>query len=168
MMVGLPGLPDDVRAALSEFLARQSTLALSTIGLHDGRPQVAPLFFVSDEALNLYWISDPDSRHSRNIADWGDVAATIYAQTWDWQSIKGVQIEGTAAPVSDDEERQRALTLYGAKFPFVNDRFADLIAQSMVYVLRPRWLRWIDNERRFGYKQEFLLQPLAGQESDER
>ncbi len=165
-MVNLPALPDDVRAALVEFLSQQSTLALSTAGLRDGRPQVAPLFFVSDEALNLYWISDPDSRHSRNIADWSDVAATIYAQTWDWQQIKGVQIEGTATPVSDDDERQRALDLYCAKFPFVNEKFADLIAQSTFYVLRPRWLRWIDNERRFGYKQEFLLLPSGGQDSD--
>lgn len=166
MMAELPALPDDVRAALCEFLSQHSTLALATAGLADGRPQVAPLFFVSDEALNLYWISDPDSRHSRNIADWNDVAATIYAHTWDWQSIKGVQIEGTAVPVTNDAERQRALTLYCAKFPFANDKFADLIAQSAFYVLRPRWLRWIDNERRFGYKQEFLLWPAGGPEAE--
>lgn len=168
MMGDLPVLPDDVRAALSEFLGQHSTLALSTAGLYDGRPQVAPLFFVSDEALNLYWISDPDSRHSRNIADWSDVAAAVYAHPWDWQSIKGVQIEGTAMPVTEDDERQHALALYCAKFPFASDKFADLIAQSVFYVLRPRWLRWIDNERRFGYKQEFVLQPSAVQSSEER
>jgi uncharacterized protein YhbP (UPF0306 family) len=80
-------------------------------------------------------------------------------QTWDYGAIKGVQIEGDAFSVTDQDERQRALKLYTAKFPFVTDRFTTLIQQSVFYVLRPRWLRWIDNERKFGYKQEFSLNP---------
>jgi uncharacterized protein YhbP (UPF0306 family) len=152
-------LPDEMRPALRVFLAGQSTLALGTAGLSDGRPQVAPLFFASDDDLNLYWISDPESRHSANLEDWNDAAAAIYVHTWEWAGIKGVQIEGETMAVSDGAERQRALALYRAKFPFVNEKFADLIAQSVVYVLRPRWIRWLDNERHFGYKQEFSLVP---------
>jgi uncharacterized protein YhbP (UPF0306 family) len=155
----LPPLPDDMRPVLREFLASQSTLALATAGDEDGRPQVVPLFFVSDDDFNLFWISSPDSRHSANVAAWNDVAAAIYAHTWDWAGIKGVQIEGDAMPVTDDDERASALALYEAKFPFVNEKFADLIQQSVIYTLRPRWLRWLDNERRFGYKQEFSIQP---------
>lgn len=157
----LPLLPDDMRPVLRDFLNEQSTMALATAGEKDGRPQVAPLFFASDDDFNLYWISSPDSRHSRNIADWNDVAATIYAHTWEWAGIKGVQIEGDALPVTDEDgERQRALALYKAKFPFVNDRFEPLMDQSVIYVLRPRWIRWLDNARRFGYKQEFRLEPV--------
>lgn len=157
MNESLPLLPDDLRLELHAFLASQSTMALATAGEEDGRPQVAPLFFASDEALNLYWISSPDSRHSVNIADWNDASAAIYAHTWDWSGIKGVQVSGDAMAVRDDDERRRALELYRAKFPFVNDRFMDLIEASVFYVLRPTWLRWLDNERRFGYKQEFRL-----------
>ena len=157
MNESLPLLPDDLRLELHAFLASQSTMALATAGEEDGRPQVAPLFFASDEALNLYWISSPDSRHSVNIADWNDASAAIYAHTWDWVGIKGVQVSGDAMAVRDDDERRRALELYRAKFPFVNDRFMDLIEASVFYVLRPTWLRWLDNERRFGYKQEFRL-----------
>jgi len=153
----LPLLPDDLRPALSAFLASQSTMALATAGDQDGRPQVAPLFFASDEALNLYWVSSPDSRHSVNIADWNDVSAAIYALTWDWAGIKGVQIAGSARTVAGDEERRHALRVYSAKFPFVKDQFMDLIENSVFYVLRPTWLRWLDNERRFGYKQEYRL-----------
>jgi uncharacterized protein YhbP (UPF0306 family) len=158
-MAGIPSLPDEMRPLLREFLASQSTLALGTVGAEDGRPQVAALFFASDDSLNLYWISDADSRHSTNLFDWDDVAAAVYAPTWDWTGIKGVQIEGCAESVNEEGERQRALALYKAKFPFVTDKFADLIADSVIYVLRPRWLRWLDNTRRFGYKQEYLLEP---------
>lgn len=153
-----PTLPDEMRPVLRAFLAGQSTLALGTAGLTDGRPQVAPLFFASDDDLNLYWISDPESRHSANLSDWNDAAAAIYVSTWDWSGIKGVQIEGDALAVTDEAERQHALAVYRAKFPFVTDKFAELIAQSVVFVLRPRWIRWLDNERRFGYKQEFSLE----------
>jgi uncharacterized protein YhbP (UPF0306 family) len=158
-MTDLPPLPEDMRPVLRDFLARQSTLALATAGDSDGRPQVTPLFFVSDDKFNLYWISDPDSRHSINLTSWNDVAAAVYAQTWDWAGIKGVQIEGDAWAVTDDDgERAHALALYSAKFPFVNQKFADVVANSVIYVLRPRWIRWLDNERRFGYKQEFVLE----------
>ena len=151
-----PPLSEEMRPILREFLRGHSTLALATVG-DAGRPQVSPLFYASDDDFNLYWISNPDSRHSANIKAWNDVAATIYAQTWNWTGIKGVQLEGDALYVDEDAERQRALALYKAKFPFVNDKFAELIDQSVLYVLRPRWLRWLDNERRFGYKQEFSL-----------
>jgi len=157
-MTNLPRLPDELRPVLREFLASQPTLVLGTVGVEDGRPQVAALFFASDEAFNLYWISDPGSRHSQNLTDWEDVAATVYAPTWDWSRIQGIQIEGYAEAVNEETERQHALALYEAKFPFVTDKFADLIAESTVYVLRPRWLRWLDNTRHFGYKQEFLLE----------
>jgi hypothetical protein len=156
-MSDLPSLSDEMRPVLRAFLAGQSTLALATAGLDDGRPQVAPLFFASDDDFNLYWISDPDSRHSANLEDWCVAAAAIYAPTWDWTGIKGAQIEGEALPVTDADERARALAVYKAKFPFVTEKFADLIERSVVYVLRPRWLRWLDNERRFGYKQEFAF-----------
>lgn len=154
-MTELPPLPAEMRPVLREFLQSQSTLALATAALDNGSPQVAPLFFASDDDFNLYWVSDPDSRHSANLADWNDAAVAIYAPTWAWNGIKGVQLEGDAMPVTDDAERARALELYTAKFPFVTGKFADLIAQSVIYVLRPRWLRWLDNARRFGYKQEF-------------
>lgn len=159
MSPDFPPLPEEMRPILGSFLASQSTLALSTAGDQDGRPQVAPLFFASDESFNLYWISDPDSRHSANLADWSDVAVAIYAQTWEWTGIKGLQIEGEAVPVTGEEERARALSVYKAKFPFVTDKFVTLIEQSTIYVLRPRWLRWLDNSRHFGYKQEFMLEP---------
>ncbi len=158
----LPVLPEDMRPVLREFLARHSTMALATAGEQDGRPQVTPLFFASDDDLNLYWVSDPDSRHSVNIADWDVVAATLFEETWEWTGIRGVQIEGTAAVLRDDDERTRALAVYKAKFPFVTGKFEDLIADSDLFVLRPRWMRWLDNARHFGYKQEFRLEPADG------
>lgn len=134
------------------FLASQSSLALATVNAN-GHPEIAPLFYVSDEALNLYWLSSPTSRHSLNLMAHGWVAAAIYPAVWQWAEIRGLQIEGAASTVTEEEARAEILRLYRRKFdlPVV---FEGQIAASTLYVLRPKWMRWLDNGVRFGHKAE--------------
>jgi uncharacterized protein YhbP (UPF0306 family) len=139
-------------ARLAVFLAGQSTLTLATVA-EDGRPLAAALFFVADEALNLYFVSGANSRHAQAIARDRRVAATVYASTWDWPSIAGLQLEGEARALSG-AEREAALALYAGKFPFVAGMAARL-AESTCYRITPRWLRWIDNRQGFGHREEW-------------
>jgi uncharacterized protein YhbP (UPF0306 family) len=134
------------------FLAGHSTLALATVNA-DSTPQIAPLFYVSDDDFSLYWLSSLRSRHSLNISARAHAAATIYPAIWGWQEIKGVQLEGRAVVISDDELRQRMLVRYRDKFRLPSS-FDAQIAASTLYKLTPRWLRWLDNDRSFGYKAE--------------
>jgi uncharacterized protein YhbP (UPF0306 family) len=134
------------------FLESQSTLALATVDT-EGNPQVAPLFYVSDDALNLYWLSSADSRHSVNLMAREQVAATIYPAAWHWTEIRGLQIEGTAHLITDDALRQDVLTRYCQKFDLPSG-FESIITGSGLYVLKPAWVRWLDNSVRFGYKSE--------------
>ena len=53
---------------------------------------------------NLYFLSSPNSRHSVNLARQPLVAATIQADNQAWQTIQGVQIEGTAQMVDGAAE----------------------------------------------------------------
>jgi hypothetical protein len=134
------------------FLESQSTLALATIDAN-GNPQIAPLFYVSDDTLNLYWLSSSTSRHSVNLVEREQVAATIYAEAWHWTEIRGLQIEGTAHLITDDALRQDILTRYCQKFDLPSG-FEAIIVDSTLYVLKPAWVRWLDNGVRFGYKSE--------------
>ena len=99
-----PALSPAELSAIHSFLAAQSTLALATVNA-DGTPTTAPLFYVSDEELNLYWLSSPRSRHSVNLSERPNVAATIYPTVWEWQEIRGLQIEGQASAI-ENEDRQ--------------------------------------------------------------
>jgi len=137
------------------FLESQSTLALATVDAA-GNPQVAPLFYVSDEALNLYWLSSADSRHSVNLVEREQVAATIYPTAWHWTEIRGLQVEGVAYPVSDDALRLDILERYQQKFDLPSG-FESIITGSGLYVLKPAWMRWLDNGVRFGYKSEIQI-----------
>jgi uncharacterized protein YhbP (UPF0306 family) len=140
----------ELRHLISRFLAAQSTLALATVNA-EGEPEVAPVFYVHDEALNLYWLSSTKVRHSLNVSAQPSVAATIYPMVWEWQHIVGVQVEGRAAVIVDPGERETILTRYQQKF-VLPESFAAPILASTLYVLRPRWLRWIDNSVSFGHK----------------
>ncbi|NWG16474.1 MAG: pyridoxamine 5'-phosphate oxidase family protein [Chloroflexi bacterium] len=144
---------NDTQAAIRAFLEGQSTLALATSN-DRGQAEVAPVFYVSDEAFNLYWLSSPDSRHSLNLAARPRAAATIYPAVWDWQDIRGLQIEGEAAVVT--EMRALILARYRAKF-VLPAAFEAQINASGLYVLKPDWIRWLDNGVRFGYKTELRL-----------
>jgi uncharacterized protein YhbP (UPF0306 family) len=119
-------------------------------------PLAASVFYASDEALNLYWVSGEKSRHSQNLERVSHVAVSIHHETWDWRDIHGVQIEGVARRLIDPDETDRAWALFRDKFPFTSE-FTDQIARSAFYVLTPKWIRLVDNSKYFGHREEFTL-----------
>lgn len=143
---------------LRAYLEERSTMTLATIG-KKGEPQSAPLFFVADEELNLYFLSDEDSRHGANIMERSVVAVSIYTETHDWRNICGVQLEGVASLINDPSIKSHAWSRYKSKFPFVVTLAARVMA-SRWFVVHPTWIRWIDNQVRFGYKQELVLEEI--------
>lgn len=142
----------DISDIVRGFLETQAAMSLATINQH-GNPESAPLFYVSDERFNLYWLSSPTSRHSINLTARKQVSAGIYPSVWDWSDIVGLQVEGEAEIIGDDRIREQIMMLYMRKFKLPED-FDSAIASSTLYVLRPGWIRWLDNSVRFGYKAE--------------
>jgi uncharacterized protein len=135
--------------------ARHSTLTLATTTA-SGLPQAAPLFFAAADDGSLIFISGAESRHSVNIAANNKAAVTIHGDTWDWNEIVGMQMEGSVGAIPAGPERDAAWETYKAKFPFVVN-FENDVARSHFYRFTPRWVRLIDNRVRFGYKEEFTV-----------
>jgi uncharacterized protein YhbP (UPF0306 family) len=145
----------DTTQIIRAFLETQSTLALATVN-SDSDPQIAPVFYVSDDQLNLYWLSAPTSRHSANLIARSKVSGAIYPSVWQAADIVGVQIEGDARAIGDDRIREQILNLYLRKFQ-IPPEFDSIINSSTLYMLTPRWIRWIDNSVQFNYKSEINL-----------
>lgn len=139
--------------SVDEFLAKHSTLTLATTTA-DGLPQAAPLFFAAADDGSLLFVSGAKSRHCLNIAANGRAAVTVYGETWNWNEIAGVQMEGTVSAIPAGPEREAAWESYKAKFPFVVE-FEDEVSRSNFYRFTPRWVRLIDNSLRFGYREEW-------------
>lgn len=158
-------LNDDERAAVRRFLDQHNTLTLATSG--DGMPWAATVFFASDADLNLYFVSDHRTRHGRDMAANPAVVATVNPDCDDWRDIRGLQIRG-AASVVEGLARAKALTLYLAKFPQIDalfnrpgDAHEETIAQRLkatnFYRIVPDWIRFIDNSKGFGAREEYDL-----------
>ncbi len=145
----------DTPSVVKEFLAAHSTLTLATVNVH-GMPQSAPLFFAAQDDGSLVFVSSAKSAHSLNVAATGRAAATVHHETWNWNEIAGVQMEGEVRLIAAGLEREKAWEVYTAKFPFVTE-FESEVSRSEFYRFTPKWVRLIDNRVRFGYKEEIEL-----------
>ena len=137
---------------IAELLRGESTFALATVD-EQGQPSVAPLFYIVDGDLNLYWLSSAASIHSRNLAKNPTASATVYRHTEIWKEICGVQMQGRVEVISDPERRSALVKVYCERFGL--GRVLQLaIGRSTLYQFQPQWFRYIDNSKRFGYKFE--------------
>ncbi len=142
----------DSRQVIREFLETQSTLSLATVNA-EGHPESAPVFYVSDDQFKLYWLSSTNVAHSVNLLAHSQVAGNIYPAVWQWADIVGLQIKGEAQAVKDERIREQILLIYLRKFQ-LPPSFDSVIASSTLYVLRPAWMRWVNNSVTFGHKVE--------------
>ena len=151
--------PDDT---LNDLL-QLSTMTLATTSAQ-GEPHAAAVYFVavletpytSQPAWRLYFFSEADSQHSRDIALRSEVAIALYPDCRGWQDIRGLQMRGTVYRVEPGAEWERAWEAYRLKFPFV-DALKVIVARNALFAFLPVWIRLVDNRRGFGFKQEWAF-----------
>lgn len=138
----------------SQDLLDLPALTLATVD-QNGIPHAATLFFVADDNTRLYYLSDQNSQHSQDLAYNDKAAVTIYPLVKNWQEIRGLQMKGVVAKV-DGEESEKALEKYIKKFPFVRELEGE-VSKNQMYVFIPDWIRYVDNSKGFGHKEEKTL-----------
>lgn len=96
---GGPESLEEVLAPVNALLEANTLLALAV--QDNAGCWVATVFFSYDKDLNLYFISDPKTRHGQAIATEPRVAGAIYGSDVRWGTdIQGLQIRGTAERVA--------------------------------------------------------------------
>lgn len=154
-MKGTPKQLEMVAALLGDEI----TLSLATTG-KDGVPCVAPLFYIVDENLSLYWLSSKSSLHSLNLARTPRAAAAVYRSAKSWREIRGVQMSGTVSKVTEPGRRSTLVKAYCERFK-LGRALRLVVQQSRLYALQPEFFRFIDNAQGFGCKFE-LTRRTAG------
>jgi uncharacterized protein YhbP (UPF0306 family) len=137
---------------VAALLGEETTLSLATTG-EDGQACVAPLFYIVDEELSLYWLSSRSSLHSLNLARTPRAAATVYRNVKNWKEIRGVQLLGTVSKVTDPKRRSALLKAYCDRFK-LGRVLRPALRLSTLYCLETDFFRYIDNARGFGFKFE--------------
>lgn len=153
-------MTDDLSGRITAFLDLYHVMSLATCGAEGAH--ATNLFYVRD-GLSLYWVSDTDCRHSRDIAANPRVAATIAPDYTDFAAIRGVQMHGEARHVTELAHRARILLLMVRRYAFLG-RLADAPAKLraaweriQVYQLTPADIVLIDNTKGFGHKETLTL-----------
>jgi uncharacterized protein YhbP (UPF0306 family) len=106
-------MSDQLKPLLFKYLKEGKVMQVATSA--DSRPWVCSVYFVPDDQHNLYWLSVPNRRHSSEIAKNNKIAIAI-AVKFDKNPIIGIQAEGSAAVVDDDETVKKVLPAYVEKY----------------------------------------------------
>jgi uncharacterized protein YhbP (UPF0306 family) len=153
------GVPErKVVATALELLAGHSVLSLAT--LFEGQPHATSLMYAHD-GFDLFWVSDPKTRHGRAVAADPRVAVTIARQYEDFTRIRGLQMTGTALRIADREQAEQALALLGQRFAFIRlfrkgpQRLRERLQAVTAYRFEAAAVTLIDNTEGFGYKRTF-------------
>jgi uncharacterized protein YhbP (UPF0306 family) len=155
-------MSDELRREILNYLQTHNTMTLATSA--DDTPWAATVFYASEE-LKLYFFSVPDSRHCQNLAANPRVAVTIQEDYKDWREIKGIQLEGTVAPVDSIIEKAKAMAVYARKYPAVIQLFTNpasgvfykAFLKVKFYCVSPAKVFYIDNAQGFGKRQELAV-----------
>jgi uncharacterized protein YhbP (UPF0306 family) len=139
---------------LSALLREENTLALATVD-EQGEVSVAPLFYLVDEDLCLFWLSSPSCLHSKNLKKMPRAAATVYRHTENWNEIRGVQMRGLVTVITDRRRRRLLIKNYSSRFK-LGTLFISAISRCNLYEFRPDFFRLIDNSKGVGRKFELI------------
>ena len=156
---------NDPRSEVQAYLEAHNTVSLATVG-PDG-PWASTVFYVN-LGLNLYFLSEPTTQHSRNMTANPTISATINEDYQDWREIKGIQMTATCAEVRGKVEAARALAAYVKKYPFVASFLQPgRLLEGMeiggrplnvhLYRIAPTRLFFINNARGFSHREEIPL-----------
>jgi nitroimidazol reductase NimA-like FMN-containing flavoprotein (pyridoxamine 5'-phosphate oxidase superfamily) len=84
---------------------KYATLATVT---PEGKPWNSPVASVIDDDLNIYWFSDKEGQHSKNVRANGEVFIVVYDSTVPWGQGEGVYIQARAYELNDPDEIRSA------------------------------------------------------------
>ncbi|UVW36191.1 pyridoxamine 5'-phosphate oxidase family protein [SAR92 clade bacterium H455] len=151
-------------APLKAFLQAESVLTLSVND--DQGPWTAPVLYVADEDLNLYFLSSSSTRHIASLPEDNRIAASIYSDyKGDWLGICGVQMEAHISQV-DETDRAAAAARYFQRFPEVKalidnpaneqeQRIGAAFGKSHFFRVTPTCVRFINNADGFSSRNEW-------------
>lgn len=69
----------------------------------DGRPRLSPVYYTAARYTDFYWVSSPEARHSRNVAERPEVQIVIFDSTAPVGEGQAVYLGAAARAIPDDE-----------------------------------------------------------------
>jgi uncharacterized protein YhbP (UPF0306 family) len=148
-----------LRREMLEYLETHHVMTIASCAKNI--PWAAAVFYASD-GFDLYFLSNPKSRHGTYMAANPRVSAAIHEDYSEWREIRGIQLEGKAERLRSLKLQARFWEVYLKKFPFVKQFFqssalrgalSSKLAGIRLYRIVPSAVWYIDNRRGFGHRE---------------
>jgi nitroimidazol reductase NimA-like FMN-containing flavoprotein (pyridoxamine 5'-phosphate oxidase superfamily) len=147
----------------SEILKTIKYATIATVS-KGGKPWNSPVRHVYDEDLNIYWFSDKENQHSRNVRENEDVFIVVYDSTVPEGKGEGVYIQAKAYEVSDPEEIRLARRLKkGPDMDTPDDFMGDAVRRVYKAVPEQIWMNDAEIKARLfikDYRVEINLEDI--------
>ena len=136
---------EDIDKNIIKFISKHHVMTLATVS-ENGFPRTANLFYAYDKAnAQFIFTSSITTAHGSDMLKCGKVGANIVLETSNIGKIEGLQIEGFAQRVSNNDLLS-AKILYIKAFPYA------IVADLELWVLRAESFKMTDNKLGFGKK----------------
>ncbi len=143
---------NELKSLIKQVLEKGYLMSLATID--DGGVWVADVIYIFDDQLNIYWMSDPDVRHSKALLKNSNVAGTITVSDQGEKNL-GIQFEGMAEKL-EGPRFDLAVKHYSKRKKPAPKEADDVLQGDSWYCLKPRKIELI-NEELFGFKKQKLV-----------
>src|SRR3989344_3594293 len=147
----------DLRNLIEEILYGSREMVLATCS--NNIPWASVLVFGHDTDLNLYWISFENTRHSKEIEKNPNAAATITKEPTGGGQDKGLQVQGLARELTEEEILGAAKEYFAKrgtpKMPKTLEDANTLAEGRSWYVLKPTKIKVLYGPL-FGYETKEL------------
>lgn len=127
-----------IKRLIEEYLDKARLMQVATS--KNNQPWACSVYFAYDDALNLYWISQPSRRHSQEIRINDKVAGTIVLPHTPGDDVRGLQFQGTAKELTQRKDIEQAMKLYAKRYGMDAKRVSAIVENidgHMCYVVHP-------------------------------
>lgn len=137
---------------LKKYLKSHKLMSLATFS---GKPWISVVYYAIDANLSLYFVSEPGTRHCKDLLLNPKVACSITDSGQKATDKKvGVQIEGIASLVTHKEQTKLALRLWnkanqGVKSVINFENMQNGTIKSRVFKIEPQVIKFF-NEKLYG------------------
>ena len=141
----------DIKKIIKEVLEKGYLMSLGT--MDEGGVWVCDVIYVFDDELNIYWMSDSETRHSKAILINPKIAGTITVNSPKENNL-GIQFEGTAEKI-EGARYDLAKKHYAKRKKVEPKETEDVLQGDSWYQLKPKRIELICEEF-FGFEKQKL------------
>ncbi len=140
-----------IKQKINNYLISHNLLSFATVD-KNGNPFVRSIEYANDGPI-IYCLTDGKSNKIKHIKNNSNVSFTVDEDLSDWSKIQGIQMQGKATIVVDEEEKEKALEMLLSKFPQFGEISSEGDGESVVKI-EPSSGLFIDNPSGAGKRYE--------------